>query len=132
MKFFLSLTLVLATTLSSAADPQEDLFRVTSQAGKLLSIRSQLSPLRINQIHSWELEIKNTDGSMVTGAVIEVSGGMPAHDHGLPTQPQITPAKEPGSYLVEGIRFHMPGEWELEFVINTATGRDSAKLEFSL
>ncbi len=132
MKFFLSLTLVLTTTLSSVAHPQDGLFIVTSQLGKVLSIKSQLSPLRINQIHSWELELKDGNGSTVTGANIEVNGGMPAHNHGLPTQPRVTPMEKPGSYLMEGIRFHMPGEWELQFTVTTATARDSAKLEFNL
>ena len=39
--------------------------------------------------------------------------GMPDHDHGLPTQPQVTSRLENGDYLLEGVRFHMPGKWQL-------------------
>ena len=55
-------------------------------------------------------------------AEIVVAGGMPEHDHGLPTKPRTRPATIEGGYLIEGLRFHMRGRWELELMIS-ATGK---------
>ena len=57
---------------------------------------------------------------------------MPEHDHGLPTQPQVTEEVEPGSYLIEGIRFHMPGKWQMQFSIQVNGIVTNALLEFQL
>ena len=42
---------------------------------------------------------------------------MPEHDHGMPTRPAISELPGKDGYLVEGIRFHMRGQWELVFKI---------------
>ena len=107
-------------------------FAVTTQAGRTLHLQSQLDPLQINRIHSWEITVTDSNGEPVIGADISVIGGMPAHDHGLPTQPIASSTDRPGVYVIEGIRFHMPGDWELTFTINTPTATDTGILEFSL
>jgi len=35
---------------------------------------------------------------------------MPAHGHGMNTQPEVVAGKE-GDYRVDGMLFHMAGEW---------------------
>ena len=47
-----------------------------------------------------------------------LSGGMPAHKHGLPTAPKLIWSEEKQTYLIEGLKFSMPGEWILNFKIN--------------
>ena len=54
------------------------------------SYRSDLLPIRINHIHAWVLHLATFDGQPVTDAEIGITGGMPQHNHGLPTQPQVT------------------------------------------
>ena len=76
-------------------------------------MNSQLVPLTINQMHSWEIRLTDLQGNPVEQAGIIITGGMPAHNHGLATQPQISPTDTPGVYHLQGMRFHMPGEWEL-------------------
>lgn len=80
--------------------------------------------LRINQIQSWVLHIEDQDGAEIEGAKISVSGGMPEHDHGLPTQPRVTKDLGDGNYRLEGLRFHMRGHWELTLTISNA-GKES-------
>ena len=87
-----------------------------------VSFTSQLDPLAINQIHSWTLHVETADGQPVEDATIVVDGGMPQHGHGLPTQPQVTQNLGGGDYLVEGLKFQMPGWWEVKFRI-TADGQ---------
>ena len=112
------------------SDENPDLLLETD-GGYNLHIHSRLQPLAINQIHSWLLELKDESGA-VTAASISVVGGMPEHDHGLPPQPQLPEEVEPGSYLIEGIRFHMPGKWQMQFSIQVNGIVTNALLEFQL
>lgn len=96
-----------------------------------LHLHSQLQPLVINQIHSWHLELSNGTEA-VQGASIDLIGGMPEHDHGLPTQPKVTAEIRPGVYLIEGIRFHMPGAWQMLFSIEVNGQTTNVTLDFHL
>ncbi len=82
-----------------------------------VSYQSALQPIEINQMHYWVLHIESEGGEPVTGADVEVTGGMPAHDHGLPTRPRVTTELEDGDYRLDGMRFHMAGDWELTITI---------------
>lgn len=89
----------------------------TTPAGFRVSMQSLLSPLRINQMHNWLITITDHAGQPLAVQTIRVSGGMPLHNHGLPTQPGVTSSPQPGQFLLEGVRFHMPGTWELRLEI---------------
>lgn len=57
---------------------------------------------------------------VVESAKLFVKGGMPAHAHGLPTSPKILWSEHQKAYLIEGLKFSMPGQWLLRFNVNTA------------
>jgi hypothetical protein len=57
---------------------------------------------------------------------------MPEHDHGLPTAPAVTRNLGNGDYLVEGLRFHMNGYWELEFTITARGATDTVVIPLTL
>ncbi len=129
---YFPITLVLwAAPLSAGAAGEAD-FSLVTAGGNLLRIHSELSPLAINRIHRWRLRLTTADNIPLTDAAIRVAGGMPDHDHGLPTQPEITGESEPGVYQLEGLRFHMPGRWLLDFEIAIGGAVDRASLEFEL
>jgi hypothetical protein len=91
----------------------------------VLSYASELVPLQINKLHAWTLHLEDPQGNPVVGANLQVSGGMPAHDHGLPTYPRITAELGDGDYRLDGMRFHMSGDWEITITITTDDGTDS-------
>ena len=93
---------------------------------------STLEPLSINQIHSWVIQLQNTEGAPVEGVELSISGGMPAHDHGLPTAPRVTSNLGAGTYLVEGMKFHMGGAWEIVVQIKADSGTDTIRWEIHL
>lgn len=97
-----------------------------------ISYVSRLEPIPINKIHSWVLHVVTPEGEPVEGAQISVTGGMPAHDHGLPTDPKMTRALGDGEYLLEGMRFHMQGEWELLVTIEADGRRDSVVIPLTV
>jgi hypothetical protein len=90
-----------------------------------VSFASNLEPIAINEMHSWTLHVETADGRPITDGDIRVGGGMPQHGHGLPTQPQVTQNLGNGDYLVEGLRFQMPGWWEVSFEITADSQTDS-------
>ena len=62
-----------------------------------------------NKHFSPDLHVKST---VTTAGVLEVKvdADMPAHGHGMNTQPEVVAGKE-GAYRVDGMLFHMAGEW---------------------
>ena len=93
---------------------------------------SKLDPIALNQIHSWVLHVETAAGQLVADAEISVSGGMPEHNHGLPTAPQVTRYLGSGDYLVEGMKFQMGGHWVVTFSIAADSRSDSVSFELSL
>ena len=97
----------------------------TSQRGMfVVSYQSELEPLQINKLHAWVLHIEDAAGEAVVGAQVEAGGGMPAHNHGLPTRPRVTAEIGNGDYRLDGMRFHMAGEWEITISISVADSTD--------
>jgi hypothetical protein len=99
--------------------------RLSDQGIFKVSITSSIDPVPVNQIHTWTVHVENAAGQILEQAEITVDGGMPQHGHGLPTKPQVTQNLGEGDYLVEGLKFNMPGWWEVTFHI-TANGQSDS------
>jgi len=103
---------------------QSDLFQV--------GYESQQQPITINRMHNWVLHVETADGQPVENADITLLGGMPEHDHGLPSSPRMTQYLGNGDYLIEGIRFHMNGSWEITITISAGGDRDTVVILLEL
>ena len=110
--------------------PMQD--TVAEEHGLRVTYSTPEGAIEINRIHSWILHIATADGEPVTGADVSVSGGMPQHDHGLPTRPRVTREIGAGNYRLEGVRFHMSGSWEIVVTITTADGQHIVTLLLEL
>ena len=62
---------------------------------------------------------------------LSLNAGMQAHNHGMHTKPLIKRHSNQ-HFTVEGMLFHMPGTWQIEFDISRGILRDSAKMEIVL
>jgi len=82
-----------------------------------VSYTSDLQPVPVNNLQSWDLTVKTADGRPVKGANIKILGDMPEHGHGFPTEPEVSGTMEDGQYLAEGLKFSMPGWWVVTFHI---------------
>lgn len=49
---------------------------------------------------------------------VRVDANMPAHRHGMNYRPVVTP-KSAELFRAEGLLFHMPGQWELTFDVDS-------------
>ena len=108
--------LITSSTNIIRGDERPELTTQT-ESGWTIYVDTSINPLRINTIHSWQIRVIDSESKPVTMASVSIEGGMPEHDHGLPTQPKVTSEISPGTYLLQGVRFHMPGRWEIKFTI---------------
>jgi hypothetical protein len=89
------------------------------------SFQPETGAVRQGELETWLLTLKTKAGGPVEGAAIAISGGMPQHDHGLPTSPQATDYLGDGQYRIEGVKFTMSGWWQLHFAISATAGSDT-------
>ena len=106
--------------------------RLTDQGVFMVTYTSSIDPVPVNQIHTWTIHVESAAGEPIEQAEITVEGGMPQHGHGLPTKPQVTQDLGDGDYQVEGLRFNMPGWWEVSFHIKAGGQSDSVTFNLSL
>lgn len=105
-------------------ESEEGLYRVT--------LESEEKPIPLRRIHSWRVVVESAEGKPVPGATITLDGGMPAHQHGLPTVPRVTDALGGGAHRVEGMKFSMSGHWTLDVSILGPEGSDTATFDLEL
>lgn len=97
-----------------------------------LAFSPEIEPVVINRLHRWTLHLEDNEGQPVADATLSVSGGMPEHNHGLPTEPRVTAYLGDGRYRLEGMRFHMQGSWEITVSIDARAGKDSVLIRLEL
>ena len=114
----------LAACMSPPSGLNLSLDRPTDHNKYHVALHSLADPIAINKMHAWEIQLRAPSGEAVSGARISVDGGMPQHGHGFPTQPRITRELGDGRYLLEGMKFNMPGWWEIKLKVEAASGTD--------
>jgi hypothetical protein len=103
--------------ISRIVESDEGMFRVTWM--------SDAEPVPVNKVHGWRLYIETADGMPVTDAEIKISGDMPEHGHGLPTKPKVSKNLGSGVYVIQGMKFQMPGWWVMNFTISSGDMKDT-------
>ena len=86
----------------------------------------------MNEIHTWIVHIYDHTGAPIPDLQLQIKGGMPTHQHGLPTQPQLISETRPGEYIIDGFKFNMAGKWQIELIHSTSHPYLHAQLEFDL
>ena len=117
--------------LSTSVSAEDDRW-LTRSGTYRISFQSELDPITINQIHAWGLQVTTPEGQPIAGAKITATGGMPEHNHGLPTDPRMTEELGEGFYRFEGFRFPMNGQWELPLTIDVEGQRDTVAITLTI
>ncbi|MDE3795846.1 Auxin-binding protein [Sinorhizobium meliloti] len=97
----------------------------TSAGLYIAAISPEQEPVTVGRMHAWTVTLTDAKGKSVNSATIGINGGMPQHGHGLPTEPAVTKSLGGGRFLVEGVKFNMPGWWEIDLAIDGPAGADS-------
>ena len=130
-RFYMLAAIVLLGTACSSGPPAVGAVLTTEGRFKVAAT-SNLQPIVINQMHTWTIHVETDKGKVVEDAHIVMDGGMPEHQHGLPTAPEFTKNLGGGDYLVEGVKFSMTGHWVLKFTVTADGKRDTAVVELNL
>ncbi len=75
--------------------------------GKHFSVKVQVCPKQAN--------------SIISG--LKIDADMPAHKHGMNYKPKMA-ALGDGAYLAQGLMFHMPGVWRIQFEFDLIASPD--------
>ena len=98
-----------------------------------IDILAAPDPIPSGELFEIEMQIHEgcRSGPPAEKIIIEVEAVMPGHGHGMATQPRVAPLG-PGRFLVTGLRFHMPGRWEIHFDIDRGGVIERAQAEVAL
>lgn len=130
--FAIKLSILLTVSCSLTTSHGKYHFKKASQDGHyVVTLKSNNHPPPMKRIHSWTVTILNRQNK-ATDAQIDVYGGMPSHRHDFPTSPRITKNLGNGQYLVDGIKFTMPGHWQIRFTIIEENKRDFVAFDIQL
>ncbi len=105
-------------------DSQRGLYTVSIEPGN--------GRIPIGEFHEWVISLQDNNGNPVTASRITMSGGMPSHGHGLPSQPEVTEHLGQGRHRIEGVRFNMAGSWVLDFRVMSPVGPDQVQFKIEL
>ena len=97
----------------SEPEISEDMRTVLTDRGSYsVSYRPNPDPIPLSQEFALDITIKDIDGNQIFDNIsIEATADMPAHGHGMPQEPYVTPNET--TFLAEGFFFQMSGDWEL-------------------
>lgn len=109
----------------------------TSERGVYyLHVEPKPNPIPYNELFELVVEVYDDRDRTVLLRDLEIAVHvtMPLHDHGMTTQPSVTERTD-GSYLVEGMKFHMRSEapdeiWRVVMVVD-GDQTDRADFEFN-
>lgn len=109
--------------------------RVDSNAGSYsVSFESSPRPIPLNQPFDVAFTVSARGGAKLgagSPVSVDVDARMPAHRHGMSRAPKVT-LRPDGTYLAQGLMFHMPGRWELYFDITEGGRTERAQVDVDL
>ncbi len=76
-----------------------------------------------NLIFSMEVRAAGSDLKNTEEIHLSYDATMPEHKHGMLTKARVT-RKEQNTFLIEGIKLHMPGAWLMSFKLKRGSQED--------
>lgn len=126
---FINTLLACAFVAAAVSGNAAELSSLSENGHYRVDIRPEVGQLLVSKTQNWVIHIEAKDGSTFIPSQLSLIGGMPAHGHGFPTQPKLSRYLAGGDFLVEGVRFHMPGLWHLQVDLVGPLGPDRARFE---
>lgn len=122
----LAALLCAAPAAHAACDAGPGVLRGTTPS-MALAFRTTPPAIKVGELFSLQAELCPQEGVSITG--LKVDASMPAHKHGMNYQPRVAPTG-PGKYTATGLMFHMPGQWQFVFDVETPAGRERIRVDY--
>lgn len=107
--------------------PPGDTAGVLRLESKRVALAARPVPAPIVAGRMFALEVAVCRGSVRS---LRVDAQMPAHRHGMNYMPEVY--RRGGLWRAEGLMFHMPGHWQLNFEVDTGAGRERLTQDLSV
>lgn len=125
IKFSMAVLIILLFVISGfVADINAEQIK-TEKGLFLIEVNIDKEVLRVGEIRSIKLIVRDAYGNGVDGADIKATPWMTEHGHGSSKQTEVM-GKGGGIYIVENLYFTMKGKWDLIIEIKHKGKDDSA------
>lgn len=120
-----------ARAASAVATKSTGVREATSALGSYI-VRLQSTPdaVPLNEMFKVRLEIRPAGATVATPISVAVDAVMPTHGHGMNTRPSVVSSD--GSHDVDGLLFHMPGDWQLWVDITAQGQTERVRFDFTI
>lgn len=97
------------------------------------NVRVSVDPAQVptNEHFTAIVQVRSKTKEKLSPKAIRIDADMPAHGHGMNTKPRVTKVED-GKWKVEGLLFHMPGDWELYVDVGEGQSLERATLPLKL
>lgn len=107
------MTLAACGPSADSATPHDEVREASTDGGSWrVSYAPTPDPIPPNDFFSLMVAVSYAEGAAVQGLSIVVDATMPSHGHGMNTAPLVEDRGD-GSFFVDGMLFHMTGDWVL-------------------
>ena len=118
---------------ANAADSVANQYSESTENGHyLVTIMPVPEVPPIAELHNWIVHIETREGETFVPSRLGITGGMPTHGHGMVSEPRVTKSLGDGDYQIEGMKFHMGGEWQIIVGLSGPVGFDRAVFDISI
>lgn len=105
---------------------------VTERGSYAISYDTSPSPIPMNKPFEMNVTVSGKGpGNRTRKLDLEVDAGMRQHNHGMYVAPKVESLGD-GRFKVRGMLFHMPGEWQISFVVKRGIMREKAEQEVTI
>ena len=102
----------------------------TDQGGYDVTLKPGTESIERNKHFTLDVKLRARKGSL-DNIKLKVDADMPAHRHGMNTQPVVS-KKEAADYQVDGMLFHMGGDWVITVDVENAGKTERATFPVSV
>ena len=89
--------------------------RLEATSGLIVEFSGPTGGIPLNELFSLTVTVSNFNSPDQLSILVDAT--MPAHGHGMLTNVDITALATPGTFQVDQMNLHMPGEWELSALV---------------
>ena len=90
-------------------------------------------PLALNKMARLYVKILGLPTENLDVELTDFDARMPQHNHGMVVKPVIRPIPgRPSEFIIEGVKLHMKGEWQMHFTISQAGSKSTVVDDYTL